>query len=228
MRYSRSGSLALSRRPNHDLDPTDKLRQRLGDVVDRLEGMQRAGAGIADFVDAGGDRRLDIFATSGTGIPLPFTPGRNHRVSLATLEIRLFLVKWSSQRATFPLQSERFTEKISFGNHGEITISWMVKPVTGIAAPSTANCGEVLQFCAAAGPPRCPRLCPSRDRDIAARRSAARLRDRTAGRKIAPLQKNKSGGDPCKAKPRSIRFCVRNARPRKFPAWSRWRRPATR
>jgi hypothetical protein len=40
--------------------------------------------------------------------------------------------------------------------------------------------------------------------------------------------KNKSGGDPCKAKPRSIRFCVRPARPRTFRAWSRWRRPETR
>jgi len=25
-------------------------------------------------------------------------------------------------------------KKFGFGNHGEITISWMVKPVTGIAA----------------------------------------------------------------------------------------------
>jgi hypothetical protein len=83
--------------------------------------VQRAGAGIANFKDSRGNRRLDILTTAGTGVALPFTPGRNHRVSLATLEIRLFLVNWSSQRATFLLESERFTEKIrlreSWRNH---------------------------------------------------------------------------------------------------------------
>jgi hypothetical protein len=58
-------------------------------------------------------------------------PGRGYRFhslqveiivqSLATLEIRLFLVNSSSQRATFLLESERFTEKIrlreSWRNH---------------------------------------------------------------------------------------------------------------
>jgi hypothetical protein len=58
-------------------------------------------------------------------------PGRGYRFhslqveiivqSLATLEIRLFLVNSSSQRATFLLESESFTEKIrlreSWRNH---------------------------------------------------------------------------------------------------------------
>src|ERR1700692_4673505 len=84
VRYSRSGILAGSRRLNHDLEPTDNRRQRPGDVVDRLEGMQRAGAGIADFEQAGADRGFDVFAAAGAGISLPFTPGRNHHRSPVT------------------------------------------------------------------------------------------------------------------------------------------------
>src|SRR5437899_1819753 len=55
-----------------------KLRQSLGDIVDRAERMQRTCCGKTDFVDARRDRRFDIFATPGPGIPLPIAPGRNH------------------------------------------------------------------------------------------------------------------------------------------------------
>jgi hypothetical protein len=60
-------------------------------------------------------------------------------------------------------------QKIGDGNHGEITISWMVKPVTRHCSSSTADRGEVLQFCASDPRRRCHAACPSRDRDIGGR-----------------------------------------------------------
>src|SRR4029079_6201231 len=53
-------------------------RQRLRQIVNRTEGIQRAGAGDADLVNAGRDRSLEIVAPSWTGIALPFAPGGNH------------------------------------------------------------------------------------------------------------------------------------------------------
>ena len=53
------------------------------DIVDRAKGVQRAGSGKADLINAGRDRRLDIFAAPGTRIPLPFAPSRNHSHPLA-------------------------------------------------------------------------------------------------------------------------------------------------
>src|SRR5207342_852332 len=113
--------------------PDRKLRQRLGDIIDRLEGVQRAGAGIADFIDPGGNRRLDVLAPSGTGIPLPFTPSRNHCAPSRTSEIRQFssIDPANEQRLCWNLNA--LLQKIGDGNRGEITISWMVNPVTAIA-----------------------------------------------------------------------------------------------
>src|SRR6187551_3409635 len=53
-------------------------RQRLGQIIDRPERMQRAGAGDPDLINPRGDRRFEIFAAPGPGISLPFAPGRNH------------------------------------------------------------------------------------------------------------------------------------------------------
>ena len=87
--------------------------------------------------------------------------------TFATGEIRQFWLigPADEQRLCWNLNA---LQKIGDGDRGEITISWMVKPVTAIAS-STADCGEVLQFCAVAPRPcpRCPSTCPSRDRDIA-------------------------------------------------------------
>ena len=52
VRYSRSGRMAGSRRPNHDFETDREQRQRLCDIIDRAERVQRAGAGDADFIDA--------------------------------------------------------------------------------------------------------------------------------------------------------------------------------
>src|SRR4029079_10338346 len=116
-----------------------KLRQRLGDVIDCLERVQRAGTGIADFIEAGGDRRLDIFATPGTGIALPFTPGRNHCAPSRQAEMRQFwlIEPANEQRLCWNLNA--LLQKIGGGNRGEITISWMVKAVTAIARRPTRS-----------------------------------------------------------------------------------------
>ncbi len=85
VRYSRSG---VSGRfaPSEPRFGTDRQqRQRLGHVVDRSERVQRTGCGKANFVNAGDDRRFDIFAAPGPRIPLPFTPGRNHFAPLQHL-----------------------------------------------------------------------------------------------------------------------------------------------
>ena len=181
VRYSRSGSLALSRRPNQDLDPTGKLRQRLGDVIDRLEGVQRAGAGIADFIDAGGDRRLDIFATPGTGIALPFTPGRNHCAPSRQAEMRQF---WSigpanEQRLCWNLNA--LLQKIGDGNRGEITISWMVKPVTAIAHRPPRIAARCCSFVPRPNRATAAQPLPHHEIATSPAASGARLRD-TGGR----------------------------------------------
>ena len=86
VRYSRSGNLARLAAAEPGFGTDRQLRQRLGDVIDRLEGVQRAGAGIADFIDAGVIGASMFSPRPGAGIPLPFTPRRNHRVILATSE----------------------------------------------------------------------------------------------------------------------------------------------
>jgi hypothetical protein len=57
-------------------------------------------------------------------------------------------------------------QKIGDWNHGEITLSWMVNPVTAIAIRPP----RIVAGCCSFVPPRprhrCPPSCPSRDRDI--------------------------------------------------------------
>src|SRR5438477_4772511 len=61
---------------------------------------------------------------------------------------------------------------------------------------------------------------PSGDRDRKLPANTC-LRGGTAGRKIAPLQSRQTGGAPCRAKLRSIRFCVKKAMPGRYLAWLR-------
>src|SRR5205807_4683963 len=66
-----------------------------------------------------------------TGIAFPFTPGRNHRApSRKTSEMRQFssIDPANEQRLCWNLNA--LLQKIGDGNRGEITLSWMVKPVT--------------------------------------------------------------------------------------------------
>src|SRR5450631_1991131 len=55
-----------------------QLRQCLSNVIDRVERVEGAGTGESDFVNSGGNRRLDIVIASGTGIPFPFAPSGDH------------------------------------------------------------------------------------------------------------------------------------------------------
>jgi hypothetical protein len=74
--------------------------------------MQGTGARIADFIDARGNRRLDILATPGPRIPFPFTPCRDHYCPFAALKAAINLMKFAVRQRPFLLQSERFTTKI--------------------------------------------------------------------------------------------------------------------
>jgi hypothetical protein len=84
-------------------------------------------------------------------------------------------------------------QKIGGGNRGEITISWMVKPVTdgGDRPP------QIVAKCCSFVPLRPPRPLPTplahHERATSPAAAGRRLRDRTAGRKIAPLHKKQSG-----------------------------------
>src|SRR6476619_5346920 len=81
-------------------------RQRLRDIVDRLERVQRTGTGIAHFIEAGADRRLDILAAPGSGVALPFTPGRDHCRVLAIEKSPIICINPFSSKAPFALKSE--------------------------------------------------------------------------------------------------------------------------
>src|SRR5215213_4467159 len=101
-------------------------------------------------------------------------PGRGYRFHSLQVEIiaRTFAVSemrqfWSiepanEQRLCWNLNA--LLQKIGDGNHGEITISWMVKPVTdgGDRPPRI-----VATCCSSVSPiPPLPTRLPSRDRDI--------------------------------------------------------------
>ncbi len=89
----------------------------------------------------------------------------------------------------------------------EITISWMVKPVTGDSGLIHRGLRRSVAVLCREGSPATP-LAHHETATSSAPDSPNACRDRAAGRKIAPLHKKSAGGDPCKAKPRSIRFCV--------------------
>src|SRR5438105_13108845 len=150
--------------------PDLQKRQGLGDVVDRPERMQRAGTGVAHFINSRRDRRLDILATPGTGIALPFTPGRNHRAPSGKLrKMRQFssIDPANEQRLCWNLNA--LLQKIGDGNRGEITLSWMVKPVTdrGDRPPRiVARCCSFVPDRPLTLPRRSNLPCPSLDRDI--------------------------------------------------------------
>src|SRR6266851_5574726 len=79
-----------------------ELRQRLRDIVDGTERVQGTGARIADFIDARGNRRLDILATPGPWIPFPFTPGRYHYCPFTASNAGINLMKiWSPAASVF-------------------------------------------------------------------------------------------------------------------------------
>jgi hypothetical protein len=84
-------------------------------------------------------------------------------------------------------------QKIGDGNRGEITISWMVNPVTAIAIRPP----RIVARCCSFVPPRPRRLLPTRLAHHESATSPAavgrRLQGRIAGRKIAPLHKKQSG-----------------------------------
>jgi len=89
-----------------------------------------------------------------------------------------------------PANAQRFCwnqnallKKIGFGNHGEITISWMVKLVTGLAPAPRGLRRSVAVWCRAARYHTAPPL----DHDTASA-AGRRLPGRMAGRKIASLR----------------------------------------
>src|SRR6266566_4036383 len=122
-------------------------------------------------------------------------PGRGYRFHSLQVEIIAHLQEMSEMRqfsSIDPTNEQRLCwnlnallQKIGDGNRGEITISWMVKPVTdgGDRPP------RIVARCCSLVPTiprhRCPRTLPitrSRQREG---RIDRRLRDHAAGRKIA-------------------------------------------
>jgi len=57
-------------------------------------------------------------------------------------------------------------EKIGDGNRGEITISWMVKPVTVIRIHPPRIAAKCCSFVSEDIGPAAHAACPSRDRDV--------------------------------------------------------------
>src|SRR3954465_9631773 len=97
-------------------------------------------------------------------------------------------------------------KKIDFGNHGEITISWMVKPVTAIRPHPLRIAARCCSFVSRT-------RYPSRHCDIVGGLFPSACGIAKAGERSPHSIKIKAGGDPCKENPRSIIFCVRNASP---------------
>src|SRR6202022_605268 len=159
-----------------------ELRQRLGHIVDRTERVQRTCRGKADFVDARGDRRFDIFTTSGPWIPLPIAPGRDHLGSLATTKAANIFIKFSVRQRLFVLQSEHLENKTASGNQRSIKISRISRAVIVNAGQSTANYGEC---CSSVAPAATPLRQPSRDRDRRASTSRSSCGKRRPGGRSA-------------------------------------------
>src|ERR1700730_5232601 len=63
--------------------------------------MQRSGAGMAGIIDAGSDRRFDVFAAPSPGISLPFAPGRNHRSAPASSKTTFIFKSFGWKRRLF-------------------------------------------------------------------------------------------------------------------------------
>jgi hypothetical protein len=77
-------------------------------------------------------------------------------------------------------------QKIGEGNRGEITLSWMVKPVTAIALRPPQNAADVADLCRI-DPRDLPTPIAHHEIATSAAASRGRLRDKAAGRKIVPL-----------------------------------------
>src|SRR5439155_16012547 len=122
-----------------------KQRQRLRQIVDRAERIERTSAGDPDLVDPGRYRRRELVAPSGTGIALPFVTGRNHQrpprgrsaakfVSSLSVSPRLGRVLNTATHKMFQvLENSRNISRGPIRGHGEVR-------------PSTADCKETLQF----------------------------------------------------------------------------------
>src|SRR5882672_12881740 len=97
---------------------------------------------MADFIDARGNRRLDILATPGPWIPFPFTPCRNHYRPFAASNAAINLVKSAVRQRPFLLQSERFTTKLVSKTRHRIEHIADVRSVIVNARQFTAKSGK--------------------------------------------------------------------------------------
>src|SRR5215212_2363217 len=149
-------------------------------------------------------------------------PGRGYRFHSLQVEIiaRTFAISEMRQFWLIEPANEQFLcwnlnallQKIGDGNHGEITISWMVKAVTdggGRPPRIVARCCSWVR--STLGHHWAPSLPITRSRHCPPP-SAVACRIGAAGGRSTHFHKKQGGRRPCKAKPRSIRFCVRNAR----------------
>src|SRR3954466_14829174 len=147
VRYSRSGILEGSRRLNQDLEPTG-----------------RSASAWATLSTASNECSAPVAATRTSNSPgvigasiFSPRPARGYRFHSLQVEIiaassqlqklQPSSSKRSSRKRRLHWNLSGLPQKIGFGNHPGINITVDAKGGHRVCIPSTAHCGEVLQFC---------------------------------------------------------------------------------
>ena len=165
VRYSRSGSFGVAaREPGFGTDL--QLRQRHGDILDRLERVQRAGAG-----NSGPHRYRGVIGASMFS-PRPARGYRFHSLQVEIIAASSQLRKLQPFSSNHSVRGQHFRwnlnvllQKISAGNHYGINLSFMPIAVTAIAVHPPRIVAECCSFVSLLADPA-HAISPSRDRDI--------------------------------------------------------------
>src|SRR5882724_7275364 len=145
-------------------------------------------------------------------VEIMIAPTRLQRPRIALTK---FLLEQRNAYERFPLYFERFTTIITTRNRRKSAY----RPCSD---GSRATPRFPLQIMASVAVWRAHRMFGARCGAITSARDATRTLAGLGGwEEDRTTAKNSRRSNPCKAKPKSIRFCVRRVRPRRFRAWSR-------